>query len=405
MPRMRMGAIIRQWPHDPKIFYAKKSEYALSTHLIHTGEPRPGIENAVCLPVFQTANYESAEGIPYHDIRYARLSNTPNHIALHEKIAAVEGAEFALVTASGMAAISTTLLTLLKSGDHFLTQECLYGGTYDFFVHDLPSLGITFDFIDPTDPSSWKSKLISRTKLIYLESISNPLLQMPHFSEAVQFAKAHGLFSVIDNTFGSPVNFQPVRHGFDCVLHSATKYLNGHSDIVAGVVAGEASFVENVRCKLNHLGGALDPHACFLLHRGLKTLAVRMERHNQSALKIAEFLSLHPSVLKVNYPGLPTHPQHAFAKPLFKGFGGMVSFELKGGLVAAQQLLKKIKLPIQAVSLGGVESLITRPAGTTHAGLSPEERQRIGLSDGLIRLSVGLEAVEDLLADLEQALA
>ncbi|MBI4356400.1 MAG: aminotransferase class I/II-fold pyridoxal phosphate-dependent enzyme [Gammaproteobacteria bacterium] len=382
----------------------KNPEFALSTHLIHTGEPRPGIENAVCLPIFQTANYESADGIPYHDICYARLSNSPNHKALHEKIVAIEGAESALVTSSGMAAISATVLTLLSSGDHFLTQSCLYGGTYDFFTHDLPALGIHFDCIDPTEPASWESKLTPSTKLIYLESISNPLLQMPNFLEVVRFAKAHGLHAIIDNTFGSPVNFQPIRHGFDAVLHSATKYLNGHSDVIAGVVAGGATLIENIRCKLNHLGGSLDPHACFLLHRGLKTLAIRMEQHNQSAFKIAEFLARHPAILKVNYPGLPTHPQHAFAKSLFKGFGGMVSFELKTGLAGASSLLKKIRLPIQAVSLGGVESLITRPAGTTHAGLSPEERARAGISDGLIRLSVGLEATADLLSDLQQAL-
>lgn len=381
-----------------------KTVTGLETKLIHAGEPDPLIGAAVSMPIFQSATFEYGGEKSYHDLRYIRLSNTPNHVALHEKLAAIENAEQALVTASGMAAISTTLLTLLSCGDHLLAQSCLYGGTYDLLTGEFPRLGIDVDFIDADDPGSWNDLLRPETKAIYVETMSNPLLEVAELEAIVDFASANGLVSIIDNTFASPVNFRPVELGFDLSLHSCTKYLNGHSDIVAGAVIGNGKLVRRITRKLNHFGAALDPHACFLLHRGMKTLAVRVRHQNESALKIARFLEEHPNVTRVHYPGLETHPHHLRACELFDGFGGVLSFQLEGGVPAAEHLIAGVTLPICAPSLGGVESLITRPVTTSHSGMSPEERQRAGIPDDLIRLSVGLEAAEDLIDDFERAL-
>ncbi len=376
----------------------------LETKLIHAGEPEPLIGGAVSMPVFQSSTFEYTGASSYNDLKYIRLNNTPNHVALHQKLAALENAEAALVTASGMAAISATIFTVLSSGDHLLAQECLYGGTHDFFTKDLPKLGILFDFINGDDPDSWKGKIQPSTKAIYVETMTNPLLQVANLKEAAEFAKTHGIVSIIDNTFATPINFRPPEWGFDLSLHSCTKYLNGHSDIVAGAVIGGTELIEQITHKLNHLGGSLDPHACFLLHRGMKTLAVRMKYHNESALKIAQFLEAYPAVTKVNYPGLESHPAHQRAKELFDGFSGMLSFELKGGVDAAEHFMQKTTLPIVAPSLGGVETLITRPVTTSHSSVSPEDLKKLGITDSLIRLSVGIEATEDLIEDFEQAL-
>ncbi len=376
---------------------------SIDTKLIHAGEPEPRILGAVSMPIFQSAMFEYAGETDYHDLKYIRLNNTPNHQALHAKLAALENAEAALVTASGMAAISTALLTVLSAGDHLLAQNCLYGGTYDFLTRDFASFGLAYDFIDGSDPESWESKLRPNTKAIYVETISNPLMQVADLAAAARFARQHGLVSLIDNTFASPINFRPPEWGFDLSLHSCTKYLNGHSDIVAGAVIGSADWVERVKRKLDHLGGSLDPHACFLLHRGMKTLAVRVRHQNESALRIARFLAEHPQVAQINYPGLESHPAHRRACELFNGFGGMLSFEMKDGVEAAQRFMQQAELPLLAPSLGGVETLLTRPATTSHSGMSPEERRRVGISDGLIRVSVGIEAAEDLVEDFEQA--
>jgi len=377
----------------------------IETKAVHAGEPEPRIEGAVSMPIFQTAMFEyDGEGAGYHDLRYIRLNNTPNHLSVQQKLAALENAEAALVTASGMAAISTTLLTLLASGDHLLAQSNLYGGTHDLITKDLPAMGISYDFIDGNDPESWPRKLRPTTRAIYVEAMSNPLLQVANLRAVVTFANAHGLVSIIDNTFASPYNFRPAEWGFDLSLHSGTKYLNGHSDIVAGAVIGRAGLVENIRQKLNHLGGALDPHACFLLQRGIATLAVRMKQHNESALRLARFLSRHPAVATVNYPGLESHPQYYLAREFFDGYGGMLSFELHEGLAAAKRFIARTQIPIKAPSLGGIHTLITRPATTSHAGISPEDRLKLGITDSLIRVSVGIESTEELIDDFEQAL-
>lgn len=376
----------------------------LDTKLIHAGEPEELVGGAVTMPIFQSSTFEYLGQKSYHDLRYIRLSNTPNHQALHAKLAMLENAEAALVAGSGMAAISAALIAVVGGGGHLLAQDCLYGGTHDLLTQEFPSLGIEVDFIDGDDPSTWRELLRDNTKAIYAETISNPLVRVSDLQAVTEFAADHGLISIIDNTFASPVNFRPPEIGFDLSLHSATKYLNGHTDIVAGAVIGRGELVDQVTKKLNHLGGILDPHACFLLNRGLKTLGVRVRHQNESALRIARFLEEHPRVLRVNYPGLESHPNHLRACELLDGFGGVLSFEIEGGVNAADRFIAHATIPISAPSLGGVETLITRPVTTSHSGMLPEDRARVGIRDGLIRLSVGLETSDDLIEDFEGAL-
>jgi cystathionine beta-lyase/cystathionine gamma-synthase len=378
----------------------------LDTQLVHAGEPDPRYGGAITMPVFQSSTFECGGQGRYDDVRYLRLSNSPNHHALHQKLAAIEGGEAALVTASGMAAISAALLTVLRPGDHLLAQRTLYGGTHDLVTETLTRWGVHHDFVDAEDPSSWAAALRPTTRAIYVEALTNPLLELADLPAVARFARDRGLVSLIDATFATPVLLRPIELGFDLVLHSATKYLNGHSDLVAGAVIGRARLVEDVRHTLNLLGGSLDPHACFLLHRGLKTLGVRVRQQCGTALAVARALHEQPRVTRVYYPGLPSHPGHARAKALLHGgFGGMLSFDLEGGVAAAERLFSRLRLPINAPSLGGPETLVTRPALTSHAGLDPEVRRGLGIGDGLVRMSVGLEDPDDLLADLQQALS
>jgi len=375
------------------------------TLLVHAGEPRPRDGGAVAMPIYQSSTFEETEGRGYHDIRYARLSNTPTHDVLHAKLAALEGAEAALATASGMAAISAALFSNLKAGDHVLAQHGLYGGTHDLMTRDLPRLGIEVTFVPGDDPAAWRKSVTPRTRLFYLESMTNPLVRIADLPATAEFAREHHLVSVIDNTFATPLAFRPLHHGFDLVVHSATKYLNGHSDLIAGAVMGNAARVREAKHTLDHLGGSLDPHACFLLQRGLKTLGVRFRQQCATALQIAQFLEKHREIARVNHPGLPSHPQHGRAREMFAHFGAMLSFEPRGGVAAAERMFSRLKLPLHAPSLGGPETLVTRPAASSHSGLSPEERARIGIPDALVRVSVGLEAAEDLIEDFDQALA
>lgn len=378
--------------------------YGIETKAVRAGQTRPLLEGAVVAPVFQSATYESGDETSYHGIRYLRLNNSPNHLALAGKLAALENAESAVVAASGMAAIATALFTVLGSGGHVLAHRTLYGGTHDLLTKEFASHGLSFDLMDADDPGSWSAKLRPTTRAAYVETITNPLLEVCDLEAVVRFAREHELVAMVDNTFASPVNFRPAEHGFDLSLHSGTKYLNGHSDIVAGAVIGRADLVEQVTHRLNHLGGTLDPHACFLLDRGLKTLVLRVRQHNASALALARFLEAHPAVALVHYPGLTGHPQHTRATRLLDGFGGMLSFELHGGLASARQFLQSVELAIVAPSLGSVETLVTRPAATAHLGLSRSQRAASGVTDGLVRVSVGIEALDDLLDDFGQAL-
>ena len=381
-----------------------KAYQSITTAAVHAGEPKPRIGGAVTMPIFQSSTFLYEGETDYHATRYVRLSNTPNHEVLHAKLAALEHAEAAIVTSSGMAAISTALLAMLQSGDHLLAIDCPYGGTRGFITKDLPRFGILHSFIDGSDPEDWQRKLQPNTRAIYVESIANPLMQVPDLAGVVKFAREHDLVSMVDNTFASPVNFRPAEIGFDLSLHSCTKYLNGHNDLAAGAAIGRADLIQRIRLLLDHLGGILDPHACYLLQRGIKTLALRVQQQNASALRIAQFLETHSKVDCVNYPGLKSHPGHERACELFDGFGGMLSFELHGGVDAAEAFLGQVEIPILAVSLGGVESLIIRPSVTAYANVPAEERKRLGVRDGLIRLSVGIEDADELIADLDQAL-
>ncbi|MGP4021502.1 trans-sulfuration enzyme family protein [Saccharopolyspora sp. 5N708] len=380
-------------------------EGRIETVAVHGGERRPGPEGSVVFPIYQSTVYSVPADTDYHDIRYIRLNSTPSQTYLHDKLAALEGAEAALATASGLAAISTALHSVLRTGDHLLVGDCLYGGTHDFLTHHAADFGWSYTFIDPQRPETWESARTPNTRAVLVESITNPLVRVGRLREIAEFARNSGLTSLIDNTFATPVNFRPTAAGFDLCLHSATKYLNGHSDIVAGAIIGRADLVERARTTSNHFGGSLDPHAGFLLARGLKTLALRVRTQNENAQALAEFLAAQPKIREVNYPGLASHPDHAHAAQLFNGFGGMLSIRPSGGVQAAQALIDAVQLPYDAPSLGGVESLITRPAATSHAGMSRADREALGITDDLVRISTGIENRDDLIADFTQALA
>ena len=381
-----------------------RTGYRMETVAVHSGEPRPAPEGSVVFPIYQGTVFSIEPGTDYHDIRYIRLNSTPSQRYLHDRLAALEGAEAAVATSSGMAAITSTLLAFLKKGDHLLAGSCLYGGTHDFLTQHAPDLGLGCTFIDDQRPETWKAALRPETKLFLVETITNPLMRVPRLQEVVEFARSERLTTVIDNTFASPVNFRPLSIGFDISFHSATKYLNGHSDLVAGCVLGSRERVERVRRTLNLMGGSLDPHAGFLLARGSKTLALRVRAQNANALALARFLAAHPKVKEVNYPGLETHADHAHARRLLSGFGGMLSLRLKAGTEAARRLIAALRIPYFAPSLGGVETLITQPALSSHAGMKREERERLGVTDDLLRVSCGIESPDDLVEDFGQAL-
>jgi len=380
-------------------------EESMQTLVVHGGERRPGPEGSVVYPIYQGTVYSVEPGTGYHDLPYIRLSSTPSQRYLHDKLAALEGAEAAVATASGMAAVTTTLLSILRAGDHLLASDCLYGGTHDFITEHAEALGWSYSFVDVHQPETWAAARTPRTKVFLAETITNPLMRVGLLREIAEFGRSEGLLTMIDNTFATPVNFRPLRVGFDLCFHSATKYLGGHSDLVAGAVMGRAELIDQVRHALNHYGGSLDPHTGFLLARGIKTLALRVRAQNENAMALASFLTDHPAVAAVNYPGLAAHPDHGHAAELMPGFGGMLSLRLRGGDAAAQTLLDAVRLPFVAPSLGGVETLITRPATTSHAGMSPEDRERLGITSDLVRVSCGIEGTRDLIADFDQALA
>ncbi|THV37740.1 trans-sulfuration enzyme family protein [Glycomyces buryatensis] len=371
------------------------------TLAVHAGEPRPAHGGSAVFPIYQGTVYEqTATG----GVGYLRYSNTPSQEYLQDKLAALEGAEASIATASGMAAIATALHSVLAAGDHVIVAGSVYGGTHALLADQGPRLGWTADFVDSTDPAAWAAALRPETKAIYTESISNPLVGVGDLAGIARFAAEHGLTSIIDNTFPTPVLFRPHAIGYDLVCHSATKALNGHSDIVAGVVTGTAERIDRVQGFLTLYGGSIDPHAGFLLARGIKTLALRVRQQNANAMALAQFLEGHERVAEVRYPGLASHPDHERAASLFNGFGSMLSFTPVGGLEAAEVLIKGLRLPYAAPSLGGVESLVTRPAISSHAKMSPCDRVLAGIGEDLVRFSSGIEATEDLIDDFSQAL-
>jgi len=379
-------------------------KWSFSTSAIHAGETGEKIEGAVTLPIFQSSTYLYEGQSSYGELKYLRLNNTPNHISLCRKIAALEEGEAAIVTASGMAAVSDSLMAVLQQGDHMLAQNCIYGGSRDLLSREFPRHGIEVDFVESLARKDLEAGMQANTRALLVESITNPLMQIDDLVQAAEFAREKGIVCLIDNTFPSPFNFQPLKIGYDMVIHSCSKYLNGHTDLVAGAVIGSREMIEKVNHRNIHFGATLDPHTCFLLNRGIKTLPLRMRQHNSNAAALAEFFARHPKIARVHYPGLPGSGVNARTRKLFNGFGGMLSIELKGGKKENEGLIRGLQIPANAPSLGGVESLITIPARTSHAGLSPEERKSTGISDNLVRISVGIEGVEDLLEDFEQAL-
>jgi cystathionine beta-lyase/cystathionine gamma-synthase len=304
-----------------------------------------------------------------------------------------------------MNAITSTAMALLKSGDHVVAQRDIYGGAIKFFSQWLPKFGVETTFVDTTDYDQHERAIRPNTRILYLESPTNPTLRVIDLRKAVAIARKHNLITLIDSTFATPVNTRPIEYGIDLVMHSATKFFAGHSDLLAGVIAGRSDLIDTIHSTRTTLGGTMDPHAAWLLLRGIKTLVVRVERQNASALRIAEFLAKHPKVQKVNYPFLAEHPQHAMAVEQMKGGGGMVSFEVAGSGDNARSVSEALRLFTLAPSLGGVDSLVSIPVLTSHAMVSPEHRREMGVSEQLIRLSVGIESAEDLVEDLDRALS
>lgn len=380
---------------------ASEALQGLSTRAIHAGAPAAEPHAPLVNPIVQSTTFYTAP-IPEGEVLYTRYGTNPNHRAVARTVAALEGAEAALVTGSGMAAIAMSLLALLRSGEHIVAQAELYGGTLKLLRDELPRLGIETSFVEDDE---WRDALREETRVLLLELPSNPTLRVRDIGALVTLARERNLHVLVDATFATPVNFRPLEHGADVVVHSATKYLAGHSDVIAGVVAGSGDLVESVRERLRSFGPSLDPGATWLLERGLKTLAVRVQRQNQNALALARWLMGREGVAAVQYPGLPDHPDHSRVRELFDGFGGMLAFRVEGGDEAALAVLGKLKVMRVAPSLGGVETLVSMPRYTSHAALSRAERHAAGIGDGYIRLSVGIEDVEDLQEDLHGALA
>ena len=378
------------------------AEHGPSTRAVHAGGPPAGADAPVVSPIFQTATFFT-DAVPAAEVRYTRYGTNPNHQRLAERLRALEEAEAAIVLASGNAAMALSILACAGAGDHIVAQEALYGGTMRLINRELPRLGIEATFVDPY--GDWSVAVRARTRVLLMEVPVNPTMRVPDPRPVARLARERGIPLLVDATFATPVNFRPLLHGADLVIHSATKYLGGHSDLTAGVVAGRADLVEEVRQKLMSFGPVLDPHATWLLERGVKTLPIRVIRHNENGLAIARRLASHPAVEAVHYPGLPDHPDYDVARELFDGFGGMVGMVVRGGDDAALRVMGRLRLVAAAPSLGGVETLASMPRFTSHTALSAAERHRLGIADGFIRLSLGIEDTADLIADLEQALA
>ncbi|MGD0658312.1 MAG: PLP-dependent aspartate aminotransferase family protein [Syntrophorhabdales bacterium] len=370
------------------------------TECVHSGKYRDSTTRGVTSPIFTSSSYEYLDR---DDAPYPRYFNLPNQEAVVRKLCALEGAESGVLFSSGMAAISTAVLANAGAGDHVVLLDELYGGTHAFATDTFDRLAITHTFAR-TDADLVAEGTTPRTKAIVIESPTNPLLGILDIRRVADFGKSRGITTIMDNTFATPINQNPLSLGIDVVVHSGTKYLGGHSDLCCGAVLTSAEKAERVRAMARHLGGSLNPITCYLLERSLKTLALRVGRQSENAGRIAEFLAAHTAVRTVNYPGLPGFKGHAIARSQMSGFGGMLSFELEEG-VAPSSFLRALRLITPALSLGGVETLICSPAETSHAKISAEERKRIGISDALLRLSVGIENAEDLMADLDQALA
>ncbi len=379
-----------------------ESKHGLMTQCVHAGGMVDPAVGGVTTPIHASSSYRFSDGPD--GVCYPRYYNIPTQVAAARKLAALEGADDALVLASGMAAVTTTLLAFLKTGDHAVVQSDVYGGTFSFASHHLDRFGVEVTLVPGVGLADFTQAMTTKTKLVYIETPTNPLLKIVDIQAVARMAKDRGALVVIDNTFASPVNQRPLALGVDVVCHSGTKYLGGHSDLCCGVVAANAGLMAQVRETAIRLGAVLGPRECGLLERSLKTLVLRVRQQNRNAQTLAEFLAGHARVDKVHYPGLAGSPGHDVARKQMDGFGGMLSYELKGDQGAARKVVDRLTLFEHAVSLGGVESLVCFPCLTSHASLPPAERARLGITDTLVRVSVGIEDPEDLVADLAQAL-
>jgi cystathionine beta-lyase/cystathionine gamma-synthase len=384
----------------------------LSTRSVHAGTYEDPTTGAVGTPVFQSTTftftedtYQAFDQGHIRDVPIYGRYGSPNQWAVQEKIASLENGESALMFSSGMAAITTTLLALTNHGGHIVSSRDVYGGTFNLLREDMHQLGRSVTFTDPTDIDAIRAAVRDETQVLFFETLTNPLLKAVPLIELGRLAREHNLLLVVDNTFLSPVYLRPLEHGAHIVIHSATKYLNGHSDVTAGVATGPRKYVDRVWSQLLKFGGSLDAMMCFLLERGLKTLALRMHRHNDNATTVAAFLATHPAIRQVHHPSRTDYPYRWLHEVCPDGWGGMVGFELHGGDEAALKLLDRLRLPVVATSLGGVESLVSLPFNTSHSFLTERQRHEVGIEPGLVRFSAGIEDPDDLLADLDQALS
>ncbi|MBX2913630.1 MAG: aminotransferase class I/II-fold pyridoxal phosphate-dependent enzyme [Cyclobacteriaceae bacterium] len=370
------------------------SKLTLSVHAGSMGDPLFG---GVVTPIYPSAAYDYET-----EVRYPRYYNTPNQKAVVEKLVALENGEDGLIFSSGMAAIMTSIFGMMRAGDHILFQNDLYGGTHHAALHELERYGMEYSMADVSDLKNFEKAIRKNTKVIYVETPSNPLLKITDLKAISKLAKKYGIITIIDNTFASPVNQNPIDLGIDIVTHSGTKYIGGHSDICCGAMVSSKKLTEQIKQSALHFGGSLDAQTCFLVERSLKTIVLRVEKQNENALAIARYLESEPRVAKVFYPGLKNHPGYAIAKKQMPGgFGGMLSFEVK---TDPDKFTKRLHYIKRAISLGGVESTITSPVKTSHAKLTAAERKAVGISDKLMRLSVGIEDAADLITDIKQAL-
>lgn len=381
-----------------------RRRYGPSTIAVH-GEPhrRPDW-SPVVPPLMQSSTFVNPVGSD-EEVLYTRYGNNPNQVDIGRKYAMLEGAEEALFLSSGMGATALAHLAVLRPGDHLVSSLWIYGGTRRLFDDEFARFGIDVTYANPENPRQWRKAIRKSTRAIFVETPTNPLVRLLDLTPMAQLAREYGLALLVDATFASPINFRPLEHGADVVITSATKYLNGHTDVIAGAVAGTSSVIEEVTRLMRLWGQSIDPHSAWLIDRGLRTLSIRMERHSKNGMAVASWAEKHPSVTKVSYPGLISHPDHELATRVLDGYGGMMGLEIKGGTRATERFLKKLRVVTHAPSLAGVESLISEPRLTSHKHLTSEERARFGVPDGFVRLSCGIEDADDIIADLEQALA
>jgi cystathionine beta-lyase/cystathionine gamma-synthase len=378
-------------------------QFGFSTTAIHGIPHRRPDWSPVAPAIQQSSTFVNPIG-GEDEVLYSRYGNNPNQLALAKKYALLEGADDAIFVASGMGATALAHLAVLRPGDHLISSSWIYGGTQHLFDQELARFGIEVSYVNPEHPRHWRKAVRKSTRAIFVETPTNPLMRVVDLGPIAYVTEEEGLALLVDATFASPFNFRAIEHGADVVITSATKYLNGHSDVIAGAVAGSASFVEEVNRLMRLWGQAIDPHAAWLIDRGMRTLALRMERHNANGLAVAQWAEKHDGIAKVHYPGLPSHPDHERARAVLSGFGGMVGLEVKGGAESTERMLKRLKMIAHAPSLAGVETLVSEPRLTSHKSIGPEGRAKIGIPDGFLRLSCGIEDAEDIIGDLKQAL-